>query len=181
MSICGEINRIHVITISELADIFKKNNKNLMNDYKDVELYIDIDKTCMTPEKLLARAFNNNYALRNRIMLNTKRISFNYNDNLIPTRYNLDKFVNICKNTFKYIAYVTKRPYSEINKIREELSVHNLPTDVDIVNQNHIKENLFDNKFCYIDSDEDAYRDIIGNNNINNKSENSVLFQLSVF
>jgi hypothetical protein len=90
-------------------------------------------------------------------MINTKRISFNYNDNLIPTRYNLDKFINVCKNTFKYIAFVTKRPDSELNKIREELSVHNLPTDVDIINKDYIKQNLLNNKFYYIDSDTNTY------------------------
>lgn len=111
-------------------------------------------------------------------MVNTNKISFNHNNNLIPTRYNLGKFVNICKNIFKYIAYVTKRPDCEINKIKQDLHVHNLPTDIDIVNQNYIKENLLSNKFYYIDCDDNAYRDIIDHNN---KSNGSILFQLSVF
>jgi len=175
MSLCDEFDQMQIITISELTDIFKKNC--FQNNLSDIELYIDIDKTCMTPEKLIARVFNSNYALRNRIMINTKKISFSYNDNLIPTRDNLDKFINLCKNTFKYIAFVTKRPDSEINKIREELTSHNLPSDVDIINQNNIKQNLLNNKFYYIDSDVNTYRDIVSNN----KSKDSVLFQLSVF
>lgn len=170
-----EINQLRIIMINELAEIFI-NNK----DFDKVELYIDIDKTCMTPEKIIARVFNNNYVLRNKIMMNTKKISFRYNDNLIPTRYNLDKFINICKNTFKYVAYVTSRPSDEIHQIKKELSAHNLPTDIDIINQDEIKENIsnnISNTIYYIDSDDNAYRNIISTK----CKSNSILFQLSIF
>lgn len=175
MSLCNEINLLRMVPISELTDIFGS-NKQSTDNFKDIELYIDIDKTCMTPEKLFARVFNSNYALRNRIMLNTKKISFNHRDNLIPTRYNLDKFINLCKIIFKSVVYVTKRPNSDIDKIKEELSVHNLPIDINIVNQNYVKQNL-SNKFYYIDSDEKTFHDIVWNN----KSKNSIYFQLSIF
>jgi hypothetical protein len=176
MSFCNEINNIEIIMISRLEEILIRKNGD-HNDFKDTELYIDIDKTCMTPEKLFARVFNGNYALRNRIMFNTKKLSFGYNDTLIPTRYNFVKFVNICKSTFKYIAYITKRPNSENKKIKEDLSAHNLPIDIDIINKDDIKGNPLGEKFYFIDSDDNTFRDI----HSNKKSKNSILFQLSVF
>ena len=164
--------KIHVIT--ELSEII---NENSNEDLKNIKLYIDIDKTCMTPEKIIARAFNSNYVLRNRIILNTKKLSFGYNDNLIPTRHDFNKFISECKNTFKYVAYVTNRPCSDFNKIKHELSAHHLPTDIDIVNQNNIRENLYNETFYYVDSDEKAYQYIINGNNQSNKSK---LFKLSI-
>lgn len=178
--------REHIIKISKLDDIFKttkyckEHDKQDKQNYENIKLYLDIDKTCMTPERIIATVFNsNNYVLRNRIIVNTKRISFNFTDSLVPTRYDLNKFINECKNKFNYIAYVTSTPLEQIDQIRKQLNDNSLPLDIDIVNLNSIKENITNNSsFYYIDSDERVFKDIITDNY---DKSNAVLFQLSVF
>lgn len=164
-NIINNNGNMKIIDITNLHEIL-----HLKDNVSNIKLYIDIDKTCMTTERIIARVFNNNYILRNRIMFNTKKTSFNYTDNLIPTRYDLGKFINLCKNKFKYIAYVTKRSHHDLNKIKKELALHNIPIDIDIINHNDIK-NIYDNTFYYIDSD-------INNTFVN---KDSILFHFSIF
>lgn len=169
---------MRIIKISHLFDIFAGTEPD------GGDLYIDIDKTCLTPERLIARAFSGNYALRNRIMANTKKTSFDYaSDSLIPTRDNLEAFLARCRDNFRYVAYVTTRSADEVARIRRELGLHHLPTDLDILHRDDLRRMMEGGEgkprgtmTYYLDSDPEAYQSLSGN-----KSQKSVLFQLSPF
>lgn len=163
--------------IYELYDIFKMlNNNSIQSNYKNGNLYIDIDYTCMTEERIIHELFNANSLLRNRIIDSTKRISFEKTDNLIPTRYNLNEFISECKKIFGVVCYVTKKSKNDIIKIKQSMDENHLPKDIDVVHYDSLKNREFDVLY-YIDINDLAFNEILEQNKIKYK-EKSICFQM---
>ena len=158
----------NIFTIKNLNEIVAINTDKLHNELCNVNLFID-DETFMT-NKLLAKICNNNYILRNKIIIDTKRTYFDPNDTL-PICDDLDKFIELSKTIFKNVSYITKKKLDDNNRdeIKQNLESKGLPLNIDIIEYDKI-----------IDKDNSLYYVITSNKNFKIYSRpHNVTFKLS--
>jgi len=158
----------NIFAIRNLNEIITINTHHLHNELCNINLFID-DETFLT-QKILSRICNNNYILRNKIMANTNKTSFDSSDT-IPMNDNLIKFIQLSKTIFKNVSYITKKKLGDnIIDIKKNLELYGLPSDIDIVEYDKIIDN--DDSLCYV---------IVSNANLKKYSRpHNITFKLSV-
>lgn len=147
---------IQINSLDEISNTILRNNI----------LYINIDRGCLIPEYLLARVYNNNPFIRNKIIQNTNINNFSYTNNLIPTRHNFSSFVKSIIGTIKELYYVTNTIIN--NNMVTTLNELDLPI-AKIININDIDKNK---KLIYIDSSIEY---------IDHFNDSSIIYKLNIF
>lgn len=153
------------ITVHKIYDLY--DILRIADDFKNGHLLIDIDMTCAIEECLLAELYDNNPVIRDRIIKRTRQISFSKtSDKLLPTHFGFADFVNISREIFKNISFVTKRKMIEFDKIRNDLSDKNVPIDIDIIEYDKLKNtDINADIIFYIDVNDNAIKSLLNKKN----------------